>query len=59
VFDAPFTNEGLASRFDLLACFRADHVVAVGGGFLVQALGRVREQSLAFLQCAATAGKLR
>jgi len=27
VFDAPFTNESLASRFDLLACFRVDHIV--------------------------------
>ena len=44
VLEPPFADEGFAAGFDLLASFRVDHVVVIGGDLLMQALGGVREQ---------------
>jgi hypothetical protein len=39
-----FADEGLAAGLDRVGCHRVDHVVAVGGDLVVQALRRVRKQ---------------
>ena len=44
MLEPPFANEGLATRSDVLRRGRIDHVGIVGADFLMQALGRVREQ---------------
>ena len=38
-FQPPFANERLAARFDLLRCLGIDHVVVIGGDFLMQRSG--------------------
>src|ERR1700692_1074065 len=40
----PFSDEGLAARFDLLTRRRVDHVVVIRGDLVMQALGGVREK---------------
>jgi len=44
MLEAPFADERLAARLDLLAGRCVDHVGVIGGDLLVQALGRVGEQ---------------
>ena len=44
MFDPPFTNESLATRLDLLACFRIDHIVVARVDFLMQAFRCMRKQ---------------
>src|SRR6202008_482886 len=44
MLEPPFADEGLATRLDLLARRRVDHVVIVGGDLLMQAFGRMRQQ---------------
>jgi hypothetical protein len=43
-FQAPFADEGLAARFDLLPRRGVDHIAIVVRYFLVQALGGVSEE---------------
>ena len=44
VLDPPFANERFAPSFDFGRRGRVDHVGIVGADFLMQTLGRVREQ---------------
>src|SRR5262249_30033675 len=53
VLEPPFADEGFAARLDLLARLGVDHVVVVGTDFLMQPLGRMRQQIAMLVNCAA------
>src|SRR6516165_6282695 len=44
VLEPPLADEGLAAGFDLLRGCRVDHVGVIGGHFVVQALGCMRQK---------------
>lgn len=55
MFEPLFAYEGFASSFNLLARYRVDHVVVIGGDLLVQALARMRQQIPVIVHSAAPA----